>query len=200
MSILESRLYRALELFTNFLWLNLLWLVACLPIFTIFPATAAIFAVVREWVKKRDPGITRAFFSYFKEDFKQSFWIGIVWTSLGGLLAINFGLIGSMPDVARLPLYIFFSSVGFLYVFASIYLFPTMVNFDATGPTILKNSLLWSVTQPLTTVQCLLVLLASVAVFLIFPATALILGSAVSYAIYWLCDRAFERTASPKDM
>jgi uncharacterized membrane protein YesL len=116
-----------------------------------------------------------------------------------GLFAINFALIGSMPDVARVPLYVFFFSMGFLYVFASIYLFPTIVNFDATGPTILKNSLLWSVTQLLTTVQCVLVLLASVAVFLIFPATALILGSAVSYAIYWMCDRAFERTASLKD-
>jgi uncharacterized membrane protein YesL len=83
MNISESWLYRAVELVTNFLWLNLLWLVACLPIFTIFPATAAMFAVVREWVKKREPGITRAFFSFFKADFKQSFWIGILWTSLG---------------------------------------------------------------------------------------------------------------------
>jgi hypothetical protein len=38
-----------------------------------------------------------------------------------------------------------------------------------------------------------------VAVFLIFPATALILGSVVSYAIYWLCNQAFTRAASPKD-
>jgi uncharacterized membrane protein YesL len=199
MNFLESRLYRALELVTNFLWLNVLWLVSCLPIFTIFPATAAMFAVVREWVKKREPSITRAFFSFFKENFKQSFWIGFLWLSLGGLWAINVILIGRMPGPARLPLYIFFSFVGFLYVFASIYLFPTIVSFDATGPTILKNSLLWSVTQPLITVQCVLVLLASVAVLLIFPATALILGSVVSYTIYWLCNQAFTRAASPND-
>jgi hypothetical protein len=38
-----------------------------------------------------------------------------------------------------------------------------------------------------------------VAMLLIFPATALILGSVVSYTIYWLCNQAFTRAASTKD-
>jgi uncharacterized membrane protein YesL len=92
------RLYRFLEVLTNLLLLNLLWLLMCLPVLTVFPATAAMFGVVREWVQKREPSVIRAFFSSFKANFKQSFWIGIVWTLLGGFLMVSFGVAYQMPS------------------------------------------------------------------------------------------------------
>jgi hypothetical protein len=42
MSILDTRVYRWLEVATDFFLLNLMWLVACLPVVTIFPSTAAM--------------------------------------------------------------------------------------------------------------------------------------------------------------
>ncbi|MGI9049327.1 MAG: DUF624 domain-containing protein, partial [Rubrobacteraceae bacterium] len=52
MNVLDSRLYRWLEVFTNLLILDLIWLVSCLPVITIYPATTAMFGVTRDWVRK----------------------------------------------------------------------------------------------------------------------------------------------------
>ena len=54
MNILDTRVYRWLETATDFFLLNLMWLVACLPAVTIFPSTAAMFGVVRDWVRRKE--------------------------------------------------------------------------------------------------------------------------------------------------
>ena len=51
--MLEGRFYRRLETVTNYFLLNVLWLLACLPIITLYPATAAMFAVIRGWIARR---------------------------------------------------------------------------------------------------------------------------------------------------
>src|SRR5207248_1417587 len=85
---MDGKLYRTMEFIMNAFILNLLWLVVCLPILTIFPATTALFAVVREWQKQKDIQVFSAFFRHFKVNFKQSFFLGILW------LAFTFLLIG----------------------------------------------------------------------------------------------------------
>jgi uncharacterized membrane protein YesL len=46
-----DRIYRLLEVFTYLVYLNLLWLVCCLPAITIAPSTTAMFGVVRGWIR-----------------------------------------------------------------------------------------------------------------------------------------------------
>src|SRR5215203_5331174 len=76
MSILDTRIYRWLETATAFFLLNLLWLVACLPVVTIFPSTAAMFGVVRDWVRGKDGSLTRTFITRFRENLGLSLLLG----------------------------------------------------------------------------------------------------------------------------
>ncbi len=48
MNILDTKAYQWFEGAANFFLLNLLWLLACAPVVTIFPSTAAMFGVVRD--------------------------------------------------------------------------------------------------------------------------------------------------------
>ncbi|WP_374932975.1 DUF624 domain-containing protein [Neobacillus driksii] len=66
MNIMNSKVYLALELFANFFLLNLLWILMCLPVVTVFPATASMFRVVREWHLYKDSSFLRYFFLNFK--------------------------------------------------------------------------------------------------------------------------------------
>jgi uncharacterized membrane protein YesL len=194
--ILNSRLYRVLEVLTNIFFLNLLWLVMCLPIVTIFPATAAMFGVVREWTKEREPGIFGAFFSFFKENFRQSVWIGVLWTLLGFFLATDFVLIGQMDSVLRIPLFLVMVFCGVLYVLTSLYLFPVMVNYHASWLNVVRTSLFLSIGHPFTTVKCLLVIGAVLFVLNVLSIAGLMMvGSIAAYAIYRFCDPAFQSVA-----
>src|SRR5918999_2994539 len=102
-----DRVYRALEVFTDLVYLNLLWIVSCLPVITIAPSTAAMFGVVRGWIRGKDTPTTREFFSLFRENFGRSFAVGLVWTVLGAVLAADFFLVGQMESFRR-PLYVVF--------------------------------------------------------------------------------------------
>ena len=196
MGILDSRFYRWLETFSNLLFLNLLWLLACLPIVTIYPSTAAMFGVTRDRVRGKEGRIWPTFAARFKENFKQSLGIGVVWTFLGVVLLVDLYLVTQVPPVPKIVLGSLLSLLGLLYVFTSVYLFPVMVHYDATWKVVLKNSLLLSIGQLSTTLLCLLVVALMATILFIVPLTLLIAGSLTAYIVYWLCDRAFRRAQS----
>ena len=196
MSVLDSRFLRWLEIFSNFLFLDLLWLLACLPVVTIYPATAAMFGVVRDWVRKKEGSLLQTFLSRFKENFRQSFMIGIVWTIFGVALLLDFYLVNQAPSGLRIVLGSLLFLVALLYVFTSLFLFPLMVHYDASLLVVVKNSLLLSIGQLSTTVQCLLVVAAMAGIAVFAPLSLLITGSLTAYVVYRLCDRAFRRVES----
>src|SRR5215218_10637139 len=90
MSIIDTRVYRWLEVATDFFLLNLMWLLACLPVVTIFPSTAAMFGVVRDWVRGKEGGLARTFVTRFRENFGQSLLVGAVWAVFGVALFLDF--------------------------------------------------------------------------------------------------------------
>ena len=110
---------------------------------------------------------------------------------IGGFRATD-----GMPHGLQLVSYAWFSLLAILYVLASVFLFPVMVHYDLNWLQGLKNSLLFSIGRLLTTVQCLLIVGASVVMLSFSAATLLVIGSVAAYAVYWLCDRTFRRVAS----
>ena len=181
MNILESRWYRVLEVCTNFLYLNLLWLLCSVPVVTLPAATAAMFGVVREWAKGREPGVTGSFFSLFRDNFRQSTWLGLLWAVIGVVLVMDLMVIRGMGTPAREALSVVLLLVGFIYLFTSVYLFPVIVNFDARWTEVLRSSLLFSMTGPLMTLACLAVFAAAVIAFLVFPLSVFVSGSVVLF-------------------
>lgn len=198
MSILDSKAYRALEFFYELLVLNLLWLATSLPVVTLFPATAAMFAVVRDRIREKEPALVRSFYAHFRANFKQSLWIGLVWTLLGGLLVLDIYLAGRMPPTVKLPMLLVLSFLGVLYLFGTIYLFPVMVNYELKWMAVLRNALLLSVSQLPTTLLCLLVMAAAVLAVQLFYYALLILGSVTAYLVYMLCEKSFRKVENLK--
>ncbi len=184
-----------LEVFTALVYLNLLWLVCCLPAVTIAPSTAAMFGVVRGWIRGRDVPTTSEFFSLFRENVGRSLAVGLVWVLLGLVLATDFLLVGQMESLRR-PLYVVFLAFALLYVSATVYLFPVMVNYELDWKGVIKNSFLFSVARPLTTLQCLLTVAVALFIVASLWITIFVIASTTAYAVYFLCDRAFKNVES----
>lgn len=194
---MTSRIYRALEVFTDLVYLNLLWMAACLPVVTVAPASAAMFGVVRGWMKGKDTPITREFFSHFRENVGLALAVGLVWSGLGAFLAVDLLLVGQMESFRR-PLYVVFLALALLYVSATVYLFPIVVNYDLDWKGVIKDSFLFSIARPLTTLQCLLTVAVAAFVVSSLWITVFVAASTTAYAVYFLCDRAFESVESSK--
>jgi uncharacterized membrane protein YesL len=134
------------EWIMKFAFTNLLWLLFNLPIaylafslfgaaempqiimlfiticviapFTFFPATTAMFGVVRKWVMKEDESVVRNYWKYYKENFKRSMAGGLVFTLLTVILAVDFYYFQT-----RIPL------VSYLFLFLLIAMFLVMLYF-----------------------------------------------------------------------
>ncbi len=178
---------------SDFLLLNLMWLVACLPVVTILPATAALFGVVRDRVRGKEGGLLSAFVARFKENLVQSLVVGVVWMLFGVVLFLDFLVANQLPYGARVALEAMLVLASSLYAFGSVFLFPVMVHYEAGPKTIIKHSLLLSVAKLPTTLACLVIVLVAAALTVVFPFLLIIAGSTTAYVVYRLCDREFRK-------
>ena len=193
MSIIDTRVYRWLEVATDFFLLNLMWLAACLPIVTVFPSTAAMFGVVRDWVRKKEDGLVRMFITHFRENFAQSLLVGMLWTAFGVALFLDFLVVNQFSFGVEIVLRAALVLVSSLYVLGSVFLFPVMVHYEADWKTVIKNALLLSIGRLPTTVVCLVFLVVMVALTVFAPFLVIITGSLTAYVVYRLCDREFRK-------
>lgn len=193
MNFLDTRFYRWMDVLADFFFLNILWLLACVPLVTFFPATAALFAVVRDWVQGKETGVFKPFFRYLRENFAQSLVVGLAWTMVGLVLWADFLFVRQITSWARSPLL----ALLFLWVVAyggtAVYLFPVMVQFRTGWWQVIKNAFFIAFSWPglASTLGCfLIVALAGLALYYV-PLSFLITGSVTAYLIYNLCHRVF---------
>lgn len=125
---IDGKLYRICIWIYSFFLLNLLFLISCLGIFTIFPALAALFGVVREWVNKKEPRVFRTFVNLFRENIKQSLSIGILITGVTLVLVGDLYLLTILNTNMNLFIFSSVSFVSFFFFVTVLYVFPLMVN------------------------------------------------------------------------
>jgi uncharacterized membrane protein YesL len=189
---IDSPLFRFLDKFALVLFLNFVWFITCIPIITIFPATAAMFGVVRKWAMKEDVRVLRCFLSCFKENLKQGILIGLIWFLVAFVLFFNFSLSFQLPEGMKTITIGVISLFIFLFLCTSIYLFPIMANYKTTWKSVIRNSFLMSVNQMPKTILGILCLLITVTVIFFVPVSMFLMWSLTAYAIYHLCEKSFQ--------
>ena len=197
--MLDTRAYRWLEVATDFFLLNLMWLVACVPVVTAFPSTAAMFGVVRGWIRNKEGGLARAFAARFRENFTQSILLGALWALFGAALLLDFFVAGRLPSGAEVVVKSLLFLATLLFASTSIYLFPMMVHYEMGWRALIKNSLLLAVGRLPTTAACLLFVAVMAVLTVVLPILILITGSVTAYVVYGLCDREFRRIDATED-
>ena len=148
--------------FWQLILLNLLYLIACVPIITIGPATAAMNYLCRNYSQAKPVYLFSDFVEKCKEHFKQGVAVWLIQLLAGGLLVTSFlswtdasfAVSGTFRTVA--VVLIFF--VAYLVICSSFYIYPMMVSFDLTVKQLIRNSVILSLTQLWRNLVMLLVL------------------------------------------
>ncbi|WP_027954774.1 YesL family protein [Halobacillus kuroshimensis] len=119
-------------------------LIVLLPVL-FFPATAALFAQAREWVRKdEEKGSRRSFWSYYKENYKTSAAAGTFLTILWGLLVADLYYFSAVNQL----LMNVFLVLGILLFVYTINCFSVMVHYDMKARHVMKQALLITITSP----------------------------------------------------
>ncbi len=125
-------------------YLNILWFICCLPVFTIGASTTALFYVSLKVAKDEEGRLTKAFFHSFKENFRQSTIIWLILLAVGVLLGVDGYVFYHMRfDNALWTL----GAAVFIVLLAAytiilMYIFPLLARFDNTVRAMFKNALM----------------------------------------------------------
>ena len=192
MNILNSRFLHYAEKIVDLFLLNLLWLIMCIPVITIFPATISMYAVIRKWkMGKETNGIFRTFFLLFRECFIQSFGISVLWAALGFFIYIDFRILHVESSMMHLLLLGILWLLSLFFLSITVYLFPIMAHFDTNWKNVIKNSLMLAITYPVSTILLMMIFLLSLYLVYLLPLFIFIIGSVTAYFSYTICHKLF---------
>lgn len=141
----DGRIFNFLGKLGDFFILNIMYLIACIPIVTIGAATTALYYNTLKMAEDRESYVWKDFWKAFKENFKQSTIIWMIILIIGGILAADSILVKGMHEQLGAVVSIVTIIVFIFLALEVIYVFPVLARFDNTVANTMKNALLMSI-------------------------------------------------------
>jgi uncharacterized membrane protein YesL len=183
--------YRVLEIITQFLVLNLLWILFCLPIVTIFSSTLAMFGVVRKWVTDDfNYTVFKPFINNFKGSLKQGIVFQAVWTIIAAVLIVDFRIVYYNDFLGKQAVWTILLLGIVIFTMMSFNLFPIMAHYQLSMKDLLKNALLMSIGSLGNTVLSIVSFISLSIIAYYFPILLLFYGSGLAFIIYQIYNRS----------
>ncbi|WP_099159559.1 YesL family protein [Virgibacillus ndiopensis] len=177
----SGAIYSGLEWITRFAYVNLLWILFSLMggiVLGFFPATTAMFTIVRQWIKgNSDIPVMKSFWEFYKADFWKSNRLGLFVAGIVAIIGIDIFYIqlNNVLDWRNIPLYAFM----LIFILFAFYVFPAFVHYDLKVLSVIKNAFLIMLISPL---HSLLMIISLVSIYFIvqaLPALAFIFGGSI---------------------
>lgn len=166
----DSPLMQVLGKVGDLMILNLLTLFCCLPIITAGASLTALNYMALKIVRGEDVYIVRGFFKSFKENFRQSTVIWLLFIFLTLVLAADYKImLGSDSDISGIA-GICILAVSILELFTFTFVFPVQAKFANPVLRTIRNSFMISIMQFPKTVLIVVMYLIPPALILLTPA------------------------------
>lgn len=138
----DSPLFRFLTTLADFVVLNIVFLLSCLPVFTIGTSLTALYHVTMQEARTEHGYILRTFFKSWKQNFKQSIIIWAVYFGLGAVLLFNLSFWYALRTTVGYIILTVLVIATAVYVVSFLYIFPLQARFANKITQTIKNSIL----------------------------------------------------------
>lgn len=142
----DSKFMEIIGRITDLILLNILFLITCLPVFTIGASITALYTLCFRLMREEYSGIIKSYFKAFKDNFKQA---TVIWLLL--LAAVTpalyyFSLLLQMEGILRYSGFVFVI-IAVLGLMTGSYVFPWISQFENSTVQALKNALILSISR-----------------------------------------------------
>lgn len=140
----DNRVMQFITKIVNAVYLNILWFICSLPIFTIGASTTALYYVTLKMAKNEEGNLTKAFFHSFRENFKQGTIIWMILLGLGIVLGVDGYVLYHMrfENAFWTICTAIFIVALVAYAIVLMYIFPLLSRFSNTTRAMFKNSIM----------------------------------------------------------
>ncbi|MFU0827833.1 MAG: DUF624 domain-containing protein [Lachnoclostridium sp.] len=194
----DNAFFTAINKFVDLIVISLVWLICCIPIFTIGPATASLYyAVVK--VIRRDRGyLVREFFRSFKMNFKVGTISGILLTLLYFILFFDRKFAAALEDNQRVIMLSIFNVMLLMLFCTTLYIFPVLSRFSVGVKQLFKTSFFIAIRHLPTTILMAIITIALMLGTYIMPIALIISPALCTLLISLLLERVLKKYMPPK--
>lgn len=132
--------------FWSLIKVNLLFIVACIPVVTIGPAIAGMTKILRNYAREEHAFIWADFWDTFKKNFLKSFLIGLLDLIVGALIFFDLYMYISLdasPMIRIAALALMFITAT-IFIFMNYYIYSMLITFKLNFRQLIKNSFIFA--------------------------------------------------------
>ena len=161
----------------NLMILSFFWLICCVPVLTILPASAALYHTMIKVVHRQGNGVAKDYFRAFAGSLKKGIPLSLIVTGVGALLAYALYIGKQMAEksLAGTFYYVFGIGLAFLLIAAVLHLVPALATFEGSVGMYLRLGMYFSSRNLFRTLLRLLLLCVVVLMADFYPIALLIL-------------------------
>lgn len=199
---LNSPMMQFLLTLRDFVVLNVLWIIFCIPIITIGASTSALYSVAFKVAEDKDNYVAKQFMKAFRENLRQSIIAELI--LIIPILLIGFGLFFWASFQSIIGTIISTICIIFLVLLVGtmLYTFPLIARYENTTKQTLKNGLFFCVEYKKYTIIIILLTVLGVTLNVLTAPTAVIMcmfGYAfIAYVNSYLLLKVFKKFDNPE--
>lgn len=189
----DNDLWRITGKLVDLFLLSVFWLVCSIPLFTLGPATAALYHTVVRCIRGDGRDSWTLFFRTFRANFRVGALTSLVVLAAGAFLFFLYSLLYQTAAYSRAGYVLFMAYYVFLLLPLGLlcYLFPTLSRFELGVRGLLSNCAKLSIAHLPTTAALALLLYGTLYVCLNVPVAAAVLPAVLALAHSLLLERVF---------
>jgi uncharacterized membrane protein YesL len=176
----DSALMRGLGTLADIMLLNLIFVVASVPVVTLGASLTALNFTAMRIATGECNSVAGDFVRSFRQNFRQATVIGLLLLAMAGALAAWFVVVTNLAfgPLAELVLLAVWYVLAFNFVIAAMFVFPYLASFEGSTRDVLRNARLLSWKHPFTALAGLAVIALSVALTVFYP-------QYTAYGLFW---------------
>lgn len=122
--------------------LNVIFILSCIPLFTVGASLSAMYTVTLKMVRREEPYIVKGFFKAFVSNFKQSTIVWLLSVLCFLFFQYDYTIAASLESSPFRIVQILLLAVIFLFISAFLYVFPILSHFICTTKQAVRNAFL----------------------------------------------------------
>lgn len=173
--------------------LSILYLIICIPIVTIGPATTALYYTIVKNIRKERSYTYKEFFKGFKSNFKQGFIVTLILLVIYFVLYFDLRFAQSRIGIQQSVFTGIFLGISIIVISVNVYIFPYLSRFEVKITQLFKNSFYLAVKHFPSTILMVLILFISIYLIYVVPFAIIIAPSLVVLLQSYLMERIFKK-------
>lgn len=198
----DNGLMQTLAKLFDCMCLNILWIVCCIPIFTVGAASSAYYYAYNKAIRQKRSYAWKEFFHGFRINFKQGTVIWLIVLLLYVVTGVDLYILGQMSSSMKfagiLSAVIF--AVMLLMTMWLTYLFPYLARFENKTKAIMKNSAIIMVANLPWSLLLLVLFVVTAGAFFLLPGLGMFAPAIYLVFATMILERVFRKYMAPEDL